>query len=351
MIRPVYLILPLLLLMLPAASASATASHYVPQSGDTFSWSETIVISNGNGNYSGYTENDNYIGNMAVTAEYPNGTVAMTYQESGSLSNNQGQSSTSSEKGSFMFSASTFLYVQGTDNQTGYVNPSVWFYMDNTQVKGGTFNSLNTAMTVVSTNYPFPLSSSSTGYVSSIMAEGNGSYQRNDDYGNFAAQYNWKEYFDPGTGYIVGYQYTEQDSDGMGDSFTWTDTITDTSTSFHLTTVSAPQTQSSSSNSWILPVVIVVVILVVVIVVIALLLRRSHSRGPKMDRNLPRHEVRMPTSAPTYAPPAPVRLVPSDQPSIQQIVIRETVKVPCTFCGTLIDSTATQCPKCGAPRT
>jgi RNA polymerase subunit RPABC4/transcription elongation factor Spt4 len=27
------------------------------------------------------------------------------------------------------------------------------------------------------------------------------------------------------------------------------------------------------------------------------------------------------------------------------------VKVPCRYCGTLMDSTATVCPKCGAPRT
>ncbi|HEV8049715.1 MAG TPA: zinc ribbon domain-containing protein [Thermoplasmata archaeon] len=27
------------------------------------------------------------------------------------------------------------------------------------------------------------------------------------------------------------------------------------------------------------------------------------------------------------------------------------MKVPCRYCGTLMDSTATVCPKCGAPRT
>ncbi len=51
-----------------------------------------------------------------------------------------------------------------------------------------------------------------------------------------------------------------------------------------------------------------------------------------------------------YPPPASVNLIPGGQPAVQQIVIKETVKVPCRYCGTLMDSTATVCPQCGAPR-
>jgi hypothetical protein len=449
--KPVYALLPALLLLLSAGAIAVTpgASHYLPVAGDNFAYSENIVLNDGTGNYSGYSESSNYNGNLDMTAIASNGTVSATYQESGTWSNNQGQSYPWSEEGSFMFSSVTYLYVHGTDNQTGYNNPYVWFYMNNTLTKGQTFESLNTEMTVVSIDYPYSTSLTSTGYASTIFAEGNGSYQRNDAYGNFAATYNWKEYFDPNTGYLVGYLYTEQDTDGSGDGFTWIDAIADTSTTFHLTAVTGPATtltsvtispidislvagsqqiytavltcnpscpasgityewsvtssslgsisgggtsvtftagssaatggiyvnatlasntvgastiitvtaQSNSgpgpsSNSWIVPLVVVLVFLFIIIIIIAIVASRRRSRAPAIDRNIPRHSyAQMPTTAPTYSSPAPVKLIPSDQPSVQQIVIRETVKVPCTYCGTLIDSTDTVCPKCGAPRT
>jgi hypothetical protein len=82
------------------------------------------------------------------------------------------------------------------------------------------------------------------------------------------------------------------------------------------------------------------------VVLVALILRGRSRRTP-----LARHPTTPITGAmPPYTPPA-VRFIPSDQPMVQQVVIRETVKVPCRYCGTLMDSTALNCPKCGAPRT
>ena len=40
---------------------------------------------------------------------------------------------------------------------------------------------------------------------------------------------------------------------------------------------------------------------------------------------------------PVYAPPPPLQ------------VVREIVKVPCKYCGTLVETTATECPRCKAP--
>jgi hypothetical protein len=337
------------LLLLPSAAVAGGSGHYVPAVGDRFVFAETTTVTNGQGNYSGYTDEGDYSGSITVTAVQPNGTESAAYQASGTYHNSNGQNSPWSESGSFTFSAVSFLYVQGTDNQTGYVNPYVWFYIDNSLGRGASFNLLNTPMTVVATGFPFPMASSSTGYVATIFAEGNGSYQRNDAYGNFAASYNWKAYFDPGTGYIVGYTYTEVDSDPAGDGFTYTDTLTDTQTTFGLTPTSAPPTSSSSSGSSpsfplvIIAIVAVVVILILVVIIIALR-HRSH-------RALPRHPSVPSGTMPTYAPPTPINLIPRDQPPVQQVVIRETVKVPCAYCGTLIDSTATTCPKCGATRT
>lgn len=46
-------------------------------------------------------------------------------------------------------------------------------------------------------------------------------------------------------------------------------------------------------------------------------------------------------------PPVPV---PSQQPQvIYKEVIKEVVKVPCKYCGSLIDITGQKCPNCGAP--
>ncbi len=342
------LLLPLLaLLLLPSASAAGTL--HVPVAGDRFAYHETITLTNGTGNYTGYTEDGNYQGSMTMTAVQPNGTVSAAYQSSGTWSNNQGQSSPWSESGNFTFSANSFLYLQGTDNQTGYVKPHVWFDMNNNLTTGGSFTSLNTPMSVISTDQPFASSSSSTGYVKTILAEGSGSYQRNDQYGKFTAQYEWKEYFDPSTGYIVGYLYVETDTDAAGDGFVWTDTLSDTSTSFPLTPTSAPPA-APTPYDWT-PVIVLVVVLLIIVVVVALVLRRRHSKG-SVPSALPRHSKQGGTGpvAP-YGAPAPVNLVPRDQPAIQQIVVKETVKVPCRFCGTLIDSTDTACPKCGAPRT
>ncbi len=341
-------LVPLLL----APAAGAAASHYVPKTGDRFSYAETITLTNGTGNYTGYTENGNYHGSITVTGVLSNGTESASYQSSGTWSNNQGQSMPWAENGNFTFSANSFLYVQGTDNQTGYVSPHVWFYVNNNLTAGGTFTSLNTPMSVVSTDHAYPLSSTSTGYAKTIFAEGNGSYQRNDAYGVFTASYNWKEYFDPSTGYIVGYLYTETDTNSAGDGFTWTDTLSDTSTSFPLTAAPAPPAPPATPApfDWT-PILVVVVLVILVVVVVALVLRRRRNKGT-MPSQLPRHPEQGGTGpAAPYGAPAPIDLIPKDQPTFQQVVVKETVKVPCRFCGTLIDSTDTACPKCGAPRT
>lgn len=45
-------------------------------------------------------------------------------------------------------------------------------------------------------------------------------------------------------------------------------------------------------------------------------------------------------------------LQPTAQPVIQEKeIIREVVMIPCKYCGTLMDQTATACPNCGAKRT
>ncbi|MGC2035280.1 MAG: zinc ribbon domain-containing protein [Thermoplasmata archaeon] len=348
------LLLGLGLLLVLSVVPGAAAGHYVPQAGDSFDYHEVLFLGNGTGNYSGYSESTFVNGTEGVTAVAPNGTESATYQYTVSWSNSTGSLQQWGSQGSFTFSASTFHYVDGTDNQTGYSNPLVWFYMNNSLPVGAQFYLLNTELRLDSTNTSYPLAIEAGHYVRTLFAQGNGSYQRNDVYGVFAATDHWKAYFDPSTGYIVGYYYTETDTDGSGDGFTLSDLLYVTSTTFTLTPgaapPSAPASSSGSGTSTLEIVAVVVILLIIVIIVVALLLRsRSHSR-------LPKHP---PSGAVSYAPPPmpswtgappPVNLTPSQQPPVQQVVLREVVKVNCQYCGALMDSTARACPNCGAPR-
>jgi hypothetical protein len=332
----------------------AAAGHYVPQTGDSFGYHEILYLGNGTGNYSGYSESTFVNGTETVTAVAPNGTESASYQYTVSWSNSTGSLEQWGSQGAFTFSASTFHYVDGTDNQTGYSDPFVWFYMNNSLAVGARLPLLNTNLRVDSTNTSYPLASQPGHYVRTIFAEGNGSYPRNDVYGVFTATDNRKAYFDPSTGYIVGYYYTENDTNPSGDGFTLSDLLYVTSTTYTLTAAAAPPSASTSSSgsgtSTLEIVAVVVILLIIVIIVVALLLRsRSHSR-------LPKHP---PSGAVSYAPPPmpswtgappPVNLTPSQQPPVQQVVLREVVKVNCQYCGALMDSTARDCPNCGAPR-
>jgi hypothetical protein len=355
MSRTVGLVVLLVLLALPAAAGVGTA--YTPKAGDDFHYYETVVLNDGTGvDYTGYTENTWVNGSVSVNSVLPNGTVNASYQNSDHWINNSGFYEAWTSSGSFDFSASTWEYVSGTDNQTGYAAPIyLWFLIDNGLPVDAGLYLLNSPMNVVSRNYSYDDLSESR-YVATIFTEGNGTYVRDDVYGIFDASYNWKSYFDPSTGYIVGYLYTEHDTNSSsGDGFTWTDTLAVTSTSYPLTSAAAPASSSSSPLSTTLVTVIaVVVILVIVIAVVAWLVSRSRRSRPAP---LPRHAAPgtigygAPPPPPAYAPMGgapPIHLTPSNQP-VPQVVLRETVKVKCRYCGTLIDVTDKVCPNCGAP--
>ncbi len=138
-----------LLLSLALLSVHAFAT-YVPNQGDYFSYYEVVNLGSGTGDYSGYTEQTIINGTENVTGVAANGTVSAYYSYSYDFSSNTGSTETGGSSGNFTFSSNNFLYINGTDNQTGYVNPTVWFCMDNSIPEGGTFYLLNTAMTVKS---------------------------------------------------------------------------------------------------------------------------------------------------------------------------------------------------------
>jgi hypothetical protein len=264
--------------------SNSVIAGYVPHPKDHFSFYEVENLGNGTGNYIGYSAQTILNGTETINGVNGNGIVSANYSFLWTWSNSTGAVKTGNVSGNFTFSSITFLYVNGTDDQTGYVNPTVWFCMNNSILAGNTFYLLNTKMTVISKNYSYYLSSQKRN-VYTIFAQGNSSYQRNDMYGQFMAKYTWNAYFDPSSGCIVGYDYTEQDTNAStGTGFTYTDNLYITSSSYSLTTVPTTSTNEFSDVAFI--VLIVIILTVIVIIVYAVSIRRLPKRLPQQSNTL-----------------------------------------------------------------
>jgi hypothetical protein len=348
-----------LLLAIAIVANMHLVSAYTPQKGDSFGYAETTTVNNGQGSYSGYTDQIQTTG-MEQMNSVNGSLVSASYSYSYDYSNNQGSSTAHSSSGNYRWSSSTFTYLNGTDNEVGfggipYSSPLyVWFAMNPSLPVGSTFNVLNTQFTVLSKNFNLQLPTGNN-YVQTIQAEGTGQYQRSDVYGVFTASYTWDEYFDPSTGYIVGYSYVEQDNgqyQGQDGSFTYTDVMYVTSTSYSLVTVSAPNGPTGSLTNqggsggfpWYLTYVIATAVLLIAAVAIYAAVRR------RRKSSLPKH------SPTPYTPPSSPSSTPfqseidlGSKPS-EQVVIRDVPKVNCKYCGTLFPATADTCPYCGGPR-
>jgi len=341
--------LSILLIALAVAANANSVSAYAPQSGDFFNYSETTTVNNGQNSYSGYTDQTQTTGMEKMTT-ISGSNVSATYSYSFQYSNNQGLSNSSSSSGSYTWSTSSFTYVKGTDHQVGYTNPIyVWFDMNPSLPVGGTFYVLNTQFAVLSKNYSLQLPTEGNKYVQSIQAKGTGQYQRNDAYGLFTASYTWYEYFDPSTGYIIGYNYVEQDNgsyQGQAGSFTYTDNLYVTSTSYNLAPANPPPVNPIDTLLALAPYLILALIAVLFAVVIVVY---ASKRRRRMD-TIPEHPLG-PATLPRAPPSTPL------EPGIDlgskpppQVVIRDVAKVNCKYCGTLIPTTADTCPYCGGPR-
>jgi hypothetical protein len=338
--------LSIFLVVIAIAANTNSVSAYAPQTGDSFNYSQTITVNNGQNSYAGYSDQTHTTG-MEKMNSIIGSNVSATYSYSFQFSNNQGFSNSSSSSGNYTWSSSTFTYLKGTDNQVGYSSPVyVWFAMNPSLPVGGSFYALNTQFTVQSKNYSLQLPTEGNKYVQTIQAKGTGQYQRNDSYGQFTASYTWYEYFDPSTGYIVGYNYVEQDNgsyQGQAGSFTYTDNLYVTSTSYNLAPGTPPITSISDVLLGLVPYFVVGIVVVIFITVIAVYASRRRRR---MD-TIPEHPL-SPPGAPPSTPWEPKIDLGSKPP--QQVVIRDVAKVNCKYCGTLIPTTADRCPYCGGPR-
>jgi hypothetical protein len=339
------LALSLFVVALAIAAIANSVAAYAPRSGDFFNYSETTTVNNGGGSYTGYTDQTQTTGMEKMTSVSGNN-VSTSYSYSFQYSNNQGLSNSSSSSGSYTWSSSIFTYVKGTDHQVGYSNPIyVWFAMNTSLPVGGTFYALNTQFTVLSKNYSLQLPTQGNHYFQTIQAKGTGQYQRNDVYGQFTASYTWYEYFDPSTGYIVGYNDVEQDN-GMYQgqaSFTYTDALYVTSTSYSLAPASPPPTDIAAVLLGLAPYFVLALVAIVFVVVIAVYASRRRRR---MD-TIPEHSP-APAGASSSTPWKSGIDLGSKPP--EQVVIRDVAKVNCKYCGTLIPTTTDRCPYCGGPR-
>ncbi len=341
--------LSILLIALAVAANAKSVSAYAPQSGDFFYYSETTTVNNGQNSYSGYTDQAQTTGMEKMTT-ISQSNVSATYSYSFQYSNNQGLSNSSSSSGSYTWSTSSFTYVKGTDHQVGYTNPIyVWFDMNPSLPVGGTFYVLNTQFTILSKNYSLQLPTEGNKYVQSIQTKGTGQHQRNDSYGLFTASYTWYEYFDPSTGYIIGYNYVEQDNgsyQGQAGSFTYTANLYVTSTSYNLAPANPPPVNPIDTLLALAPYLffaLTVVVLSVVVVVYA------SKRRKRMD-TIPEHPPG-PATLPSALSSTPLESgIDLGSKPPPQVVIRDVAKVNCKYCGTLIPTTADTCPYCGGPR-
>ena len=270
----------LVLLSLAVFPSLAIADH-VPQQGDYFNYYEIENLGNGTGDYAGYSEHTVVNGTEIMNGVSTNGIVSAHYGYFWAWNNNTVTKETGSSSGNFTFSSTTFLYINGTDNQTGYVNPTVWFCIDNSIPQGGTLNLLNTGMTVISRNDSYYLPSQNRN-VNTICVRGSSEYQRNDQYGIFTATYVWNAYFDPSTGYIIGYSYVEHDTNPSGSGFTYTDYLNVNSTSYPLTTASISNPGGEQSG----PVqnvgyIVGIVLLVLIVAILIYAFSRKRKTLPK----------------------------------------------------------------------
>ena len=353
--KAVETVLFVLLLIIGITSGVRSVSAYTPKAGDSFDYSETITVNNGQGSYLGYTD-QTLVKGMEQMNSVTAGLVSSSFSSSYQYSSSQGNSSSYSSSGKYTWSSGNFTYATGTDNQVGYSRPTyVWFAMTPSLSIGASFYALNTHMTILSKNYSLQLPTEGKA-VQTIQAQGTGEYQRDDSYGVFTATYTWTEYFDTATGYIVGYNYVEQDSgeyQGLAGSFTYTDDLYVASTSYALASATPTTTTTSSPSSLgSTPLLTYALAIAAVLVIIAVVVYAATRRRGK-GQTLPKHPEYTPPPPPPppspSPPPAESRIDLGSRPG-EQVVIREVAKVNCKFCGTLIPTTAEACPYCGAPR-
>ncbi len=226
-LAPIVAILGVSLALTLLAAAPMVAA--APRSGDFFEFDQKTTVENGQGNYTGYSESTQSHYRYTIES-VTNDTVKVLGTGSWTYQNTLGSLLAGTDTYHPVFSLTTREYASGID-VPGLINPSnatVWFWISVPVTPGQSIWVLDEPMTVQSLSATFWIGAVPH---SAILLEGQGSYPRDDVYGVFTATYTDKYYYDPNSGFIVGEQYTEQDTDGFN-GFTNSTTITVTASSY-----------------------------------------------------------------------------------------------------------------------
>lgn len=207
---------------------AAPAVAGTPQPNDFFEFDQRTSVDSGAGNYTGYSEVTQSHYRYSIQS-VSGDTVTVLGTGSWTYTNTLGQSETGGESYHPVFSLSNRSYLSGIDvvviDRTA---AKIWFWIPVPVTVGQSLYVLDEPMTVQSLSATFWIGAVPH---SAILLEGRGQYDRYDVYGKFTATYSDKYYFDPNTGFVVGEQYTEQDTDGYN-GFTNTTSLTVTASSY-----------------------------------------------------------------------------------------------------------------------
>lgn len=339
----------LAVILMLGLSFSALSVHETPtvSKGECFQYREILTVSNGKGNYSGYSCNIYINGTEVVTGLSNNSSVDMKYNYSCVIiSPSEKYTYPQRAHGVFNFSSNTCDYINGTDNETGDNGTHVWFYVNPNIEVGNRTSLLGTSMKVRSNQYNYTPPNHKY-IIDTVYLSGIGTCNRNDSLGNFNANYTWNAYFDHSSGFIAAYTYKQTDLNAQGDGFTCTETLYVSHSSYGVNISEVtPVSEKAPAPFPYTDLFLIIAFIFVVIIVVAIAVSRgkknklnqhsSVSSGVNMKHEHSDNENEI--------KPEP------EQKETEQVVIKEIVKVKCQYCGALIDSTVDKCPFCGAPR-
>lgn len=215
-------------LLLPPVRAAPS-----PTTGQYFEFDDNTYLTNGQGNYSGYSEQE--------TAHYRY-TVQSVAADNVTLFGSGDWSWTNSTiapvngnwAATFSFSTTTRLYTQGFDVLGQFTRPYVWFWVPSGLKVGQIVPILDDNLTVVSLSSTVWLGNFPPTPRVGVELQSTGAFVRNDVYGLFDASYTDRYWFDPATGFVIAEYYDETDSASQG-GFEWQEQVFTTTASFPIT--------------------------------------------------------------------------------------------------------------------
>src|SRR5213594_4766172 len=186
---------------------SFSAAGAAPRTADFFEYNYNTYADQGTDYYFGYS--DKMISHARYTVQSVSGDLATVHGlGSWTFDGSDGTHQSGVTDVTPAFSVSTRRYVSGIDVNAS-ANATVWFWVSMPLAQGQTLQILDDVFTVISTDVTVW-----NGIIPhrTIQLQASGTYTRDDAYGNFAATYTDRYYFDPDSGFVVAESYEERDT-------------------------------------------------------------------------------------------------------------------------------------------